>query len=520
MKVALTVVASLAVAGAFAAQLVRWLRVLQREHYVAASLARFLGRWTSPQVGSASSPERRNLRRPLTLSHVLFLGLVVGLLLANPAVLVVDAILYGWLCPTGLSLRGRTGALRWTRRSTTIAVVASAMAIAIGLLGALTPQPWLGAVIVVWAVPVLLDLATRLLSPYEDRRAREYVDRAKERLARVAPTVVGITGSYGKTSTKNHLAQLLDGSVVASPRSFNNRAGLSRAINENLGDGTSVFIAEMGTFGPGEIRSMCDWCPPTIAVVTAIGPVHLERMHSLDVIDAAKFEITERASVVVLNVDDVRLRRWIDRLEASGKRVVRAGSTSEDARVRVARDGSQWRVVLDGVEVLSQPAIVGVQASNLAIAIATAIELGADARDVLGRVGGVTAVANRANVATAPSGVVVIDDTFNANPSSAAAAIEILMGLEVTGRRVLVTPGMIELGRDQYGQNLSLARRARALDVELVVVGRTNALALAVGYERPPRRFDRREQAVAWVRENLVAGDAVLYLNDLPDNYP
>jgi len=450
----------------------------------------------------------------------MFVGLIVGLLLASPVVLVVDAILYGWLCPVGLTLRGRTGALRWTRRATTIAVAASAMATAIVLLGALTPQPWLGAVVVVWAVPMLLDLATRLLSPYEDRRARAYVDRARERLARVAPTVVGITGSYGKTSTKNHVAQLMDGSVVASPRSFNNRAGLSRAINENLGDGTSVFIAEMGTFGPGEIRAMCEWCPPTIAVVTAIGPVHLERMKSLDVIDAAKFEITERASVVVLNVDDERLRRWVDRLEASGKRVVRAGSTSTDAQVRVARDGAQWRIEVDGVEPFHHPTIMGVQPSNIACAIATAIELGAVPGEVLGRLDAVTSVANRANVVAAPSGVLVIDDTFNANPASAAAALEVLVGLDVTGRRVLVTPGMVELGRDQYGQNLALARRANALGIELIVVGRTNALALSVGYDRPPRRFDRREQAVAWVRESLVAGDAVLYLNDLPDNYP
>ena len=110
------------------------------------------------------------------------------------------------------------------------------------------------------------------------------------------PRVVAITGSYGKTSTKNHLAQLLgDDGVVVTPRSFNNRAGLSRAINENLADGTRVFVAEMGTYGPGEIRALCSWCVPEIAIVTAIGPVHLERMKRLEVIEAAKYEITERA---------------------------------------------------------------------------------------------------------------------------------------------------------------------------------------------------------------------------------
>ncbi len=520
MIVAIELLAGLAVAGAYSAQLVRWLRVLQREHYVPAALPRFLGRWTSPQVGSASTPARRNLRRPVTLSQVLLVVLLVGLVVRNPVILVLDSILYGLFCPVGLSIRGRTGALRWTRRATLIAVVASVVALLIASLGALTPQRWLGAVIVVWAVPVLLDVSTRVLTPYENRRASEFVDRAAQRLARISPTVVGITGSYGKTSTKNHLAQLLDGAVVASPRSFNNRAGLSRAINENLSDGTSVFIAEMGTYGPGEIRSMCDWCPPTIAVVTAIGPVHLERMKTLDVIDAAKFEITERATTVIVNADDVRLREWVKRLGDSGKRVVTAGSTFRDAAIRVVPDGSQWRVDYDGVTVTNCPPIVGVQPTNLACAIAVAVELGTDVGEVVGRIARVTSVANRANVVTSVSGVAVIDDTFNANPASAAAALDLLSNLDVTGRRVLVTPGMVELGSDQYGQNLALARRAAALGFELVVVGRTNALALAAGYGSAPRRFDTRDDAVAWIRASLVDGDAVLYLNDLPDNYP
>ena len=93
------------------------------------------------------------------------------------------------------------------------------------------------------------------------------------------PIVVAITGSFGKTSTKQHVAHLVAGSrtVVASPASFNNRAGLARAVNEQLTPGTDVFVAEMGTYGKGEIADLCRWCPPAIAVITAIGPVHLER---------------------------------------------------------------------------------------------------------------------------------------------------------------------------------------------------------------------------------------------------
>ncbi len=520
MTVALATLAALALGGGYVAQLVRWLRVLQREHYEPSSLPRFLGRWTSPQVGSASTPLRRNLRRPLTLSHVLLVVLFVGLVLRSDVLLVIDSALYGLLCPTGLKLRGRTSPLRWTRRSVTIAVVASFIALLVAVSGAFTARPWFGAVVVLWAVPVMLDLTVRALAPYERRRAQVFVDRAAARLAIVKPIVVAITGSFGKTSTKNHLALLVGDAAVASPRSFNNRAGLSRAINENLSDGTRVFIAEMGTYGPGEIRELCGWCPPSIAVVTAIGPVHLERMKTLDVIDAAKFEITERAPTVVVNGDDLRLRAWVERLRASGKRVVVAGSTYGPSDVRVVVDDGRWRIDRGGVTLTTCAIVAGVQVTNLACAIAAALELGVAVDDVVARVSLIVPIANRSNVAVAPSGVTVIDDTFNANPASAVAAVDLLVARSGHGRRVLVTPGLVELGTDQYGQNLTLARRASSLGLELVVVGRTNALALASGYGTPPRRFDTRNDAVAWVRTSLGADDAVLYLNDLPDHYP
>ena len=521
MSVIVNVALALTVAVAFGAQMLRWLRVLQREHYEAASMHRFLGRWSSPPVGSAKTAQASNRRRPLTLTHVMVLALGLALLSRRDELVVAVSIVYALTCPWGLSIKGRTGQLQWTRRLTTTAVVATigaGLVVALGLLG---PRPWLGAVVVVWAVPLGLELSARVLEPYERRQAQRFVVQASERLGRIAPRVVAITGSYGKTSTKNHLADLVapDGGIVASPRSFNNRAGLSRAINENLTEDARVFIAEMGTYGPGEIRALCEWCTPEIAIVTAIGPVHLERMKTLDVIEGAKFEITERANTVVVNVDDDRLSRWPERLVNEGKRVRTAGSMNETASVRVIT-GERWLVTLDGRELVEVAPLGGVQPTNLACAIAAALEIGVTEAHVAERVAGVGAVANRANVLTAASGVVVIDDTFNANPASAASALEVLRRLNLAGRRVVVTPGLIELGRDQYAENLRLARRAEAVGAELVVVGRTNAVALQAGVTHALRRFDTRNEAVAWVRSALVSGDGVLYLNDLPDHYP
>ena len=522
MRLFWLVVGALALAGAYGAQMLRWLRVLQREHYEPASMARFWRRWT---WGSLRYTRVGTLHRfrPLSLSYLMWctfpLTLLVALVAHRAAVFVIAAVVYGIWCPWHLTPTGRTSALQWTRRLRTVAAAGLGTSIIVVILGLVLGQLLVAAALTVWIVPFTLALAARGLAPYEGRLAGRFVTQAQQRLARVHPVVVGITGSYGKTSTKNHLADLLrgDGGVVATPKSFNNRAGLSRAINEGLADATRVFIAEMGTYGPGEIADLCAWCPPDISVVTAIGPVHLERMKSLDVIESAKFEITESARVVVVNVDDDRLAQWPRRL---GERRVRTAGSTRAADVAVVTDEGRWHVWVDGEEVAQLDPVVGLQATNVACAIAVALEVGVLTSELPRRLAALTPVANRAHVVVAPSGVVVVDDTFNANPASARASLAILESLDVTGRRVVVTPGLIELGREQAPLNEDLGRDVRRRGMELVVVGRTNAGGLSVGFGAETRHFRVRDQAVAWVREALVAGDAVLYLNDLPDHYP
>ncbi len=538
------IVGGAGLAAGFAAQMARWLRVLQREHYEPAAPPRFWRRWTwlrwtgptrgggltmggsGPRAQASSSevvatPGRRRMVSLSLLVLVTFpVALAVSLATRNAAPFCVDTILYGLACPWHLRPRGRTGALRWTRRLSTVATLAVIPDLVLVAVGALVHRVMLGAALAVWAVPLVISLAARALEPYETARAGRFVASARARLARVHPVVVAITGSYGKTSTKNHLADLLsgDGGVVATPKSFNNRAGLSRAINENLTDDTRVFIAEMGTYGPGEIRELCTWCVPEIAVITAIGPVHLERMKSLDVIEAAKFEITERARVVIVNVDDARLAQWPERL--GERRVRRAGSTNPEADVRVVVAEGLWQVWVDGVELAQMEPVAGMQPTNVACALAAALEVGALPAEVAKRLRSLRSVEHRAALTTAPSGVVVVDDTFNANPASARAALNVLTGLDIAVRRVVVTPGLIELGVDQHSRNEALARDVAALGLELAVVGRTNSSALFEGYGQPARFFRVRDDAVAWVRKALTVGDAVLYLNDLPDHYP
>jgi UDP-N-acetylmuramoyl-tripeptide--D-alanyl-D-alanine ligase len=503
----------------------RWLRVAQREHYLSGSVIRFAARWW--RVKPLNAP----------LAVVVVAAAVISVWWPLVGLVAAAGVAVG---PVGLSLRGRTAALAWTRRLRTLAlvwVVLEIVVVAIGI-GSGPAAPL--AVLAALAVPLLVDVACLVTGPVERRLGAHFVEEARARLSRVDPIVVAVTGSYGKTSTKGHIAHLVGSTrtVVATPASFNNRAGLARAVNEHLADGTEVFVAEMGTYGPGEIADLCRWCPPDVAVITAIGPVHLERFGTEERIVEAKSEILVTATDVVLPVDDPRLAAVADRMEAEGKRVLRCSASDPTADVSVVRHDEfhpEVSVVAGGdvlVEHLTLP--TGVQPTNLACAVAVALVLGVDPGVLGGRMADLASVDHRLQAVRSASGVTILDDTYNSNPAGAAEALVALGGpgpeapmtADGRGRLVVVTPGMVELGSRQFDENRRFGAAAAEVADHLLIVGRTNRRALLAGVasvtESPAQVLlvDRRDRAVEWVRRHLGPGDAVLYENDLPDHYP
>ena len=399
---------------------------------------------------------------------------------------------------------------------------------------ALLGQVTLGVVLVAALAPLLVDAALLATRPIETRLLAPFVREAERRLTQVAPRVVAITGSFGKTSTKSYLRGLLADrfEVCPSPASFNNRAGLARAINEHLHPGAEVFIAEMGTYGRGEIRDLCEWVTPEVGVITSIGPVHLERMGTLETIVLAKREILERARVAVLNVDDPLLAALAEEVTATGMAVIRCGSRGDDLHVAVRvieRTDDRTRVAItttDGAESASVEATApdgGLQLTNLACAIGAARGLGATDLDLPAGIGRLHNPDHRQVVERGPSGVLVIDDSYNANPTGVQSALNRLAELDVTGRRAVVPPGMGELGARPGEENQRFAHDAGAVADVVLVVGRTDLEALLDGLDGGSAEvhwFPTREAATRWVGDQLGAGDAVLYENDLPDHYP
>lgn len=500
----------------------RWLRVAQREHYLFGSCTRFMVRWYKSGWGN-------------TLLGVFALwGLVLSIYWPVGAIMTGIAVGVG---PFGLSLRGRTSRLVWTRRLRALSGVWLGLELLVLVIGILLGFPAVFGAISALLIPVLMDFADAILAPVEKKLGARFVKKASRRLAEVKPTVVAITGSYGKTSVKGHLFHLLSEvtGVVASPASFNNRAGLARSINENLVAGTEVFIAEMGTYAVGEIAELCEWVPPDISVITAIGPVHLERFGSEDRILLAKSEIVTRACTVVLNIDDPRLRRLADDLECGSrdphgaKEVVRCSALDRSADVCVIRENTQsndvsvWcssQLIAHSVTVAGS-----LQPINLACALGVAFRLGLSTSSVESTIASIPVVSNRASLILSESGVVIIDDTFNSNPAGARAGLEILKrsipNTEILHRRVVVTPGMVELGKRQFEENRAFGQDAAEIATDFIIVGRTNRAALLDGAKAcNPVCVRDRSEAVEWVRKHLNAGDGVLYENDLPDHYP
>jgi UDP-N-acetylmuramoyl-tripeptide--D-alanyl-D-alanine ligase len=486
----------------------RWLRIAQREHYIAGSVTRFAVRWW--------------ITRPQNIVPALLLAAGVATAWAGlwPGAAVAAAA--SLAAPLGLSYRGRTSKLTWTRRLrtlTAVSVILVAAAAVAGALGGVLP----GAAATLAAVlPAVTDLALLVVTPLERRLGRSYVRSAARRLESVRPRVVAITGSYGKTSTKLYAGHLISQKYVTltSPASFNNVAGLSRTVNERLAPGTEVFVAEMGTYGRGEIRALCDWVRPEISVITAIGPVHLERMGSLDNIARAKAEILERAQVGVLNIDNPRLAVIAAEYQRRGGRLIRCSAADPDADIYVAADGST--VCLAGRPVGSVDAF-GIFPANLACAIGVAVALEIPESEITARLGTLPKPEHRQAIGEAGSGIRIIDDTYNSNPAGSAGALATLASLGTGRRKVVVTPGMVELGREQPGANEEFARQAASVATDILVVGRTNRRALLRGATDGPARvrlYPTRQDAVTWVRRHLDPGDVVLYENDLPDHYP
>jgi UDP-N-acetylmuramoyl-tripeptide--D-alanyl-D-alanine ligase len=291
--------------------------------------------------------------------------------------------------------------------------------------------------------------------------------------------------------------------------------------------GTEVFIAEMGVYGRGEIRELSESFPPDIAAITTIGEAHLARMGSREVIFQAKSEITEKARIVVLPIDDPMLASLAETCRAQGKRVVTVSTVPGTAADVVVDAANELVTVSVGGSVETAPVVIpGVgHAVNLAVTVGIALALDVDFATIAPRLAALPDSAHRAEIQIAATGVAIVDDTYNSNPVGAARAVHgaAALAAERGGPLVVVTPGMVELGSVQRARNEEFAAQVAEAGGYLFAVAKTNRAALVAGGSKGPhpvRTFDRRTDAVTVALDQAGDRGVILYENDLPDHYP
>lgn len=381
-------------------------------------------------------------------------------------------------------------------------------------------------------VPLLIFIAAKITAPIERRVHQYYIDEAKDKLARMPNlTVIGITGSYGKTSTKFMIRDLLKErmSVCATPGSYNTPMGICKVINNDLEAHHQVLILEMGARYEGNIDELCDIAEPDIAVVTNVGIAHLETFGSQDAIARTKSTLVKRLKpngTAVLNADDPRvadmaeLRDDIDVILVGLKKGAITGSD-----IQYDHEGTRFKVHLNGTGEAFRTKLLGAHnVLNMLLAIGVASHLDIRLKTMTMAAKSIAPIEHRLELKKHGE-LYVIDDAFNSNPTGAKNAIEILSQFS-SGRRIIITPGMIELGEMEDEKNREFGRQIGQADLDLVIlVGHRRTEAIRQGIKETDLPEDRIRVAESLYNANAImqeyarAGDIVLYENDLPDSF-
>lgn len=393
----------------------------------------------------------------------------------------------------------------------------------------------------VQCLPFVLLLANFILKPVEKHIQVGFLSEAKQKLQKFNPIVIGITGSFGKTSVKHILAHILASAVptLATPGSINTLMGVARIIREKLQLSHKFFIVEMGAYKPGSIAALCDLVKPQYGILTAIGAAHYERFKNLATVAQAKFELAEAVSkhpenFLVINKDAIA-QEFIEQYVAKTNNNITLvtadkNNTDNDAiisAIKQSRAGLQFALALAGETYQIQTPLYGLhQVNNIALSFILAKKIGVPVDTIISSLKTMPQIEHRLQVIASKTGPLVIDDAYNANPIGFNSALELLKILKLqSGRAIVVTPGMVELGELHDEKHFELGKVAATVADIVLVITPARIASFIAGFKQNAQAtqelltFNSFKQAKAWLDTHAKADDVILYENDLPDLY-
>ncbi len=427
---------------------------------------------------------------------------------------------------------GRTGgnSVKYTGRVKRIIVLYTVLILAIGagIACASYFSPYCQTLVALFAAlsPFAAMLACIMLTPFERLNNRKYINRAKKKLDDVKPIVIGITGSYGKTTAKNILCAMLeeDGSVLATPGSFNTPMGVCKTINDSLG-GEKYFIAELGARQIGDIKELCDIVNPSYGIITAVGDMHIETFKTRENVAKTKFELAESLPAdgcLILNGYNEDCAALKERACKCAVECVGGDERIYYDGMTVDKDGTSFDLVIGTERARVSTKLLGAHIPELVCSCAAVADrLGISADKILQGVQKLEPVEHRlCLVPSADPAITVIDDAYNSNPIGAKNALQVLSRFD--GKKIIITPGFVELGALEKESNTELGKAvASVCDYAFLVGSRAADIkkgALAAGMnEGCINCFASRDDAVKAL-EQISGEKAILFENDLPDN--
>lgn len=425
------------------------------------------------------------------------------------------------------SFRGKQADVKYTGRliRLIVAVLIIDLALGVGVAAASYYSPYCQTLVAALGVlsPFVAFAANAIMTPFEKLNNKKYIKRAVIRLNEVKPTVIGITGSYGKTTAKSLLAAMLkDMNVLATPGSFNTPMGVCKTINESLTD-QKYFIAELGARRKGDIKELCDIVSPSVGIITAVGDMHLATFKTRENVASAKFELAEalpKGGLIILNGYNEDAAKLKSRETLCDKCVT--GEDISYSDLKLDGTGTTFTLAVGEERYTVRTALLGAHIPELVcVCVAAAIRLGVSVERAVECVESAEPVDHRLKlVPSVDPDVTVIDDAYNSNPIGAKNALEVLKSFD--GKKVIITPGFVELGALEKGCNETLGRQiADACDRAFLIGSRAADIksgAVAAGMcEGDISVFASRDEAVEELK-TVTGKRVVLFENDLPDN--
>ncbi|MBR4911007.1 MAG: UDP-N-acetylmuramoyl-tripeptide--D-alanyl-D-alanine ligase [Clostridia bacterium] len=378
--------------------------------------------------------------------------------------------------------------------------------------------------------PLMCAITEILNAPIEKLIGRHYINDAKRILKSYKGLkVIGITGSYGKTTTKFILNRILSEkyNTVCTPQSFNTPMGVVRTVRGDLRPQTEVFICEMGAKKPGDIKEICDIVDPDYGIITSVGEQHLDTFKSVDNVFKTKFElynaVVSRGGICFANIGSAAIAERKDKCQ---KAVFFGDGTEYFAdNITYSPAGSTFDLHLAGEVITVTTKLLGKHSvSDILAAAALAQKLGVSPSDIKCAVAALAPSEHRLQLKTFKNGSLLIDDAYNSNPEGCLEAVRVL-GSFAGMQKTIITPGLIELGAREYDCNYALGLEAAKYCDIIILVGKNRAVPMrdaiaTTGFNTDNLYIVSSFKEAMEVYSPLCSQNSVVLLeNDLPDNY-